>query len=91
MTTLSLPLGWVFVALSVIFGLGVVPRWARYFYPVPPSLRTRLIAPMLFLGIAAFCLGGAGLKALCLVAGAGVVLVAVNRRRAIGERQRRRV
>ena len=81
MNTLSLPLGWMFVALSVLFGLGAVPRFARYFYPTRPSLRTRLVAPIIFLGIAGFCFGGAGMRALCLVVVAGGASIAVTQRR----------
>jgi len=82
MDTLNVPIGWMFVALTAIFALGLSPRWANRFYPTSPSFSRRLAAPVIFAALAAVCFAGFALQALSAVVIAGGALIAMHRRTA---------
>ena len=80
MNTLETGFGWMFAAIAALFTLGLMPLFARRYYPGPTSLPGRLAAPMIFALLSVACFAGMALQALSLVAVLGVALIAVSRR-----------
>ncbi len=81
MNTPDTQFGWMFVAIAALFTLGLIPRFARRFYPGSPSLLRRLAAPVIFLLLAAACFAGMALPSLSLVVLLGTAMIAVTRRK----------
>ena len=72
-------LGWMFVALTAIFALGIAGPLARQYYPGPSTLPRRLAAPLIFNILAMACFMGFGQAALIFTVLLGLTLV-VSRR-----------
>jgi hypothetical protein len=72
-------LGWTLLLVAGIFSVGLSPSFARHFYPSSPRLLRRLAAPLIFGGLAAACLTGAGYAALFFVILLGLTQIALTR------------
>lgn len=81
MNTLDMGLGWMFAAIAALFTLGLMPLFARRFYPDSSGLLRRLAAPVIFLLLAVACFTGMALQALSLVVVFGLALIAMSRRK----------
>ena len=83
MSDLFFRLGYGFLAIALLFSAGLLPRFARRFYPqIPlPGAARRGAAPVIFSLLAAACFAGYGLPALVVVAVGGAVLIAKSRLR----------
>jgi hypothetical protein len=70
----------MFLLLAVVSLAGLLNPFARHFYPGRPGVSGRAAAPVIFAGLAMACFQGAGLPALLVVAVAGTIQIAYNRR-----------
>lgn len=78
MDTLNTPFGWTFIIVAAIFTLGLMPRFARRFYPTAPRFLVRLAAPVIFALLATACFLGLALKALSIVVILGMAQIIVS-------------
>lgn len=81
MDTLNTPFGWMFVMLTAIFTLGLMPHFARRFYPTAPPFAVHLAAPVIFALLASACFLGLAMKALSVVVVLGMAQIVVSRLR----------
>lgn len=72
-------MGWKFLFLAAFFTLGLVPQFARRFYPNSPSCARRLAAPLIFAGLAVTCCAGVGIWALACFTVLGLTQSVVSR------------
>ncbi len=79
MNTLDTDFGWLFVAISAIFTLGLTPQWASRFYPASPTFLVRLAAPMIFALLASACFMGVAIQALMVIVVCGLTQIMVSR------------
>ncbi len=75
------PLGWMFLAMSLLFMMGLLNPFAHRFYPGKAGVVARSAAPVIFACLAIACFKGAGLQALLALAIAGMVQITLNRRK----------
>jgi hypothetical protein len=80
MAPLFTALAWCFLAIALLFFLGLHPRLAKHFYPGSPRVARRAAAPVLFALLSVACFQGFGLPALVVLTVAGIVLIARSRR-----------
>lgn len=78
MNALLMPLGWVYVVVSLFFLLGLLKPLAHFFYPKPPTYRVRAAAPVLFATLAGACFAGVGFQALLVVLAVGACQIVSN-------------
>lgn len=75
MNTFFLSLGVLFLGLALFFLLGLLPRFARRFYPGRPGVVARAAAPLIFAGLAFACFRGAALPTLLLLVTVGSAMI----------------